>query len=657
MTSSGETGGGRVRRALLAALGVCAVLSPAYLAWRDAPAVAALEGQTLDWRFRLRGETPPGDEVLLVVIDDRAVAAAGRWPVPRAMLADAVRTLARVEAKVIAFDLLFADAEAGDGAGDRDLAAALQEAGTAVVPFAFVLSPKGGGGAPPGFVARSAFRTYSLPDRGRLARGLAPAGLVVPIAGIGEAAAGAGHVTVVLEPGGSLRHERTAVVYGEDLYPSLAIETVRLYLGLPRDAVAVRVGEEIALGDLRVGVDAEMRLAVNHYGPEQSFRTVSLSDVLAGSLPADAVRGRIVLIGATATGVGDSFVTPFSHALPGPEHFATVIDNVLHARPLIRGNGTVAFDLAAILAGALLTALAASLGGPLAAFTGGLAVLAAWAATAFFAFASARLWLDGVFPTLSILLTLGLVAAVRLGREGRLRRDAERRRTNLSRYVPPALAEALSGGAAAGHGQDTVQQAAVMFVDMVGFTRLGEHLSPAEQLALLRAFHARVEAAVGAEGGIIDKFVGDGASAVFGVSSPSPSDAARALRSARKLAADVAAWAAERQAEGNPAPAVGIGVHYGPVIVGDIGGATQRQFTVSGDTVNVASRLETLTRSLGAVILASDAVVDCARAAGGADAFAGFVELEPQPIRGRSRPVGVWAWPAEDVRSEGAGTA
>ncbi len=355
-----------------------------------------------------------------------------------------------------------------------------------------------------------------------------------------------------------------------------------------------------------------------------------------------------MLIGATATGVGDNFVTPFSRTLPGPEHFATVIDNILHGRSLVHGPDALALDLLAIILGAIVASLAASLRRPMLALATAGALLAGWSAIAFAAFAHARIWLNGVFPTLAVILTLALVSAIRLVREGRLLKDTERRRANLSRYVPPAVADAL-GGADTPYGTDTVQQAAVMFVDMVGFTRIGEHLSPAEQLALLRAFHARIEAAVTAHGGVIDKFVGDGASAAFGLASPSLEDAAKALRCARQLAADVQAWAAERAAAGRPPPAVSIGLHYGPVVVGDLGGAAQRQFTVSGDTVNVASRLEAMTRALGVVIIASDALVDCARAAGGSEALAGFVELPPQPIRGRTRPVGIWACPGGNL--------
>ncbi|MBL8659713.1 MAG: adenylate/guanylate cyclase domain-containing protein [Rhodospirillales bacterium] len=636
----------RRKTALLAALSVAIALALAAVVWREAPLVAAADGETLDWRFRLRGELAPGPEVLLVAIDDRSVGAFGRWPIPREVLAAAVRALTRDGARVIAFDLLFADAQpAAPGADpDGELANAVREAKAALVPYAFVFNDDAGGAGAPPSVARSAYRIYRLPDRNRLATSVAPRGLIAPIPVIGEAAAGAGHVSVVLADDGSLRFDRSAIVYGDDLYPSLPIEAVRLFRGLSRDAVGVRLGDGISLAGDRLPIDAEMRLAVNYYGRRGTFQTVSLADVIAAHLPGPAATGRIVIIGATATGVGDSFVTPFSRTLPGPEHFATVIDNILHHRFLIRGERALAFDLLAIVAGALLAAAAASIRRPLIAMAAAAALLLGWAAVAQATFVFGRLWLNGVFPTLAIILTLSLVTAIRLVGEGRLRREAERERTNLARYVPAAFADLLAG-ADKPFGSDKVQQAAVMFVDMVGFTRIGEQLTPPEQLALLRAFHRRVEAVISAHGGTIDKFAGDGASASFGALGPQVEDAARALRCARALAADIAAWGASH-ADRAQAPRIGIGLHYGPVVVGEIGGERQQQFTVSGDTVNMASRLEALTRSHGVVIIASDALVECARAVGESDALAGFVPLPDQAIRGRTRPFAVWAWPA-----------
>jgi adenylate cyclase len=187
-------------------------------------------------------------------------------------------------------------------------------------------------------------------------------------------------------------------------------------------------------------------------------------------------------------------------------------------------------------------------------------------------------------------------------------------------------------------------EAVVMFVDLVGFTRTAEALRPVEAMALLRAFHTLVEGIVFAHRGMVDKFMGDGVMTCFGVPDPVPTAAADALRVAFDLLAALARPVRAGD-EGGTAHrlAVGIGIHRGEVLMGDVGGATQLQFTVVGDAVNVASRLEALTRSVGTPLIASDAVVEAARC--GLDP-ALLARLAPLPeavrLRGRGKAVRVW---------------
>jgi adenylate cyclase len=148
---------------------------------------------------------------------------------------------------------------------------------------------------------------------------------------------------------------------------------------------------------------------------------------------------------------------------------------------------------------------------------------------------------------------------------------------------------------------------AVLFADVQGFTALAEGLSPQGTMDLLRGFHARMAEAVFRHQGTLDKFIGDGLMATFGTPEPGPDDAARALACARDMLATLDAWNRERAAAGEPPLAVGIGLHLGPVTTGDIGGAARFEFAVIGDTVNVASRLERLTRELGTPLVVSDA--------------------------------------------------
>ncbi|HSP96604.1 MAG TPA: adenylate/guanylate cyclase domain-containing protein [Candidatus Dormibacteraeota bacterium] len=244
------------------------------------------------------------------------------------------------------------------------------------------------------------------------------------------------------------------------------------------------------------------------------------------------------------------------------------------------------------------------------------------------------------------LVTAGSLAAL-MQRARRLverQTAAERERANLSRYFSPNLVDELAQTDQP-LGPTRQQQVAVLFADLVGFTRLAETLSPPAVIELLREFHGRMQAAVFAHGGTVDKYIGDAVMATFGTPRVGPADATNALRAALAMRDAVAAWNAARTARGAAPVAIGVGVHHGTVVLGDIGGQSRLEFAVLGDAVNVASRLERLTRELGATIVASDDVVAAARREGAADVqslLAGFSPGAPQTLRGRSGAVGVW---------------
>ncbi len=210
-------------------------------------------------------------------------------------------------------------------------------------------------------------------------------------------------------------------------------------------------------------------------------------------------------------------------------------------------------------------------------------------------------------------------------------------RANLSRYFAPTVVDALAAGSA-DIAEARTRDIAVMFVDIVGFTRLAEQMTDREVLALLRRYYAQIETAVFENGGTLDKYLGDGVMATFGTPHPGPDDARNAMR-----AAEAITRAAERldiRPGGQPL-SVSVGVHFGPATVGDVGPPRRLEFAVIGDTVNVASRLEAATREIGCRIVLSDALV---RAAGGPEeaAKAGYTRREGLVLRGRDAPVDVW---------------
>ena len=265
-----------------------------------------------------------------------------------------------------------------------------------------------------------------------------------------------------------------------------------------------------------------------------------------------------------------------------------------------------------------------------------------------------------------VALLVAGVAAIAVARSRQLVLEsvrAERARENLARYFSPDVADQL---ASKDHdlGAARRQHAAVLFADIVGFSQLSETLGPEGTIMLLREWHGRLGEIVFRNGGTLDKYIGDGLMATFGTPHPRPDDATRALQAALDMTAaarqpdageerDASRWADDAPSAGaaqppgapdspKPPPVrIGVGLHYGPVVIGDIGNERRLEFAVLGDTVNVASRLERLTRELGVDLVVSRDLADRVREEGGSAER--LVSVGERSLRGRTEPIEVLA--------------
>jgi adenylate cyclase len=374
------------RVSLLITLGLLVL----YLATGQTSLMRNVETKLLDLRIRLRGAQHPKVPIALVLIDDKSIAALGRWPWSRYHFATVVRQLAIAGARVIAFDLLFSEPEAyptrhalqairtafealdlpeqssalqefhktlamlaESEDPDTTLATALREARHTLLAFSFETEASVqrlalATSEPPPFVRAAAYRALQRAGPEPPTLPLTAGKLLLPIAPLAQAAQSIGHVKIAFDTDGTPRYEYPVVPYHDAYYPSLALQALRLYLGLALEEVQVRFGVGIQLGAIFVPTDEAMRLLINYYGPAGTFPTYSFVDVLHNRLPETAFRDTIVLIGAAATGLGDTFVTPFSMVLPGIERHATVIANALRGDALQRRDTTALLDLSAM---------------------------------------------------------------------------------------------------------------------------------------------------------------------------------------------------------------------------------------------------------------------------------------------------------------------
>jgi adenylate cyclase len=252
---------------------------------------------------------------------------------------------------------------------------------------------------------------------------------------------------------------------------------------------------------------------------------------------------------------------------------------------------------------------------------------------------------------LEITVRKGLANVAKLREMDRQRMAAERARNNLSRYFSPNIVELLAAqDEPLGAGRrETV---AVLFADIVGFTRIAEVMAPEDVLALLREFHTRMTSQIFASGGTVDQYMGDGILAVFGVPAASSNDAANALNCAETMLHALECWNDERQGRGEARLDIGIGLNYGPVVLGDVGSEHSMSFAVIGDTVNTAARFQALTRSLGTPLVVGDAVVRAVCAMSPETTAERIGRLEDRGehnLRGRANPVRLWTRKVEGI--------
>jgi adenylate cyclase len=245
---------------------------------------------------------------------------------------------------------------------------------------------------------------------------------------------------------------------------------------------------------------------------------------------------------------------------------------------------------------------------------------------------------------LEITVRKALANVAKLREMDRQRMAAERARNNLSRYFSPNIVELLAAqDEPLGAGRrETV---AVLFADIVAFTQMAELMAPEDVLAMLREFHTRMTAQIFASGGTVDQYMGDGILAVFGATEASPNDAASALNCAEMMLETLEVWNHEREEKGDARLDIGIGLNYGPVVLGDVGSEHGMSFTAIGDTVNTAARLQVLTRSLKTQLVVADAVVRAIQESSpqiAAERIGRLEDLGEHSLRGRTSPVRIW---------------
>jgi adenylate cyclase len=610
------------------------------------PFLRSLEAKALDLRFQLRGVKSPAPEVVLVVIDDRSIAELGRWPWSRKRFAEVVQRLQQAGAKVIAFDLLFTEAEANverqvmqrwrqvieasdlvlpgltrealaqffsqlEQTVDPDLALAkaLSEAGNVALAFAVVPGPAPPvphleQAFPPLAISRAAYRIlHNLgPEPPHLT--LVGRAIMAPIATIAAEAMTFGHVNVAFDADGTPRYEYPVVAYAGEYYPSFAVQVARASLGLAPEQMRVYFGEGIQLGEIRIPTDESMQLLVNYLGPRGTFPTYTFADVLRGRVPNSTFTDAVVLIGAVASGLADTFITPFEAALPGVERHATVIDNILRQDFLHRRDTTALLDLLCVVGLGLLVGWLSS---TCPTFWGSLAAVgvgAGYFMANILTFLWAGLWVNLLFPLLSVALGQSSVTLFKFLTEERQKRMI---RQAFQHYLHPTVVEQVSQNPQLLRLGGESRELTVLFSDIRGFSAIAEGCPPEALVRLLNEYLTVMTQVVFRHQGLLDKYIGDGIMAVYGAPLHDPDHAYQACHTALDMMGVLDTLRAQWRAQGLPPLNIGIGINTATMAVGNMGSDLRFDYTVMGDGVNLASRLEGANKEYGTNILISEA--------------------------------------------------
>jgi len=609
-----------------------------------------VETKLYDLHFTLRGPRDPGDQVVVVAVDEKSLATLGRWPWSRSLQADLVTALTDAGAKVIALDIILSEPEVpGElravdrisarfralglpplgGAGqalqqeldtlvrdaDRDgrLEAALRRSGRTVLPIVFEIKPGVPTSAPE--PSGSPFPSALVSFRHYDARGLYPPPSSIqaeaPIPRLAAAARELGHVNMVPDADGTTRWEALIFEYHGYYYPSLGVQAVRAALGVDAAGLKLDFGHTLEVGAIKIPLDPRNRMLIDYAGTNGTVRTLSAVDVLAGRVAPDAVRGRIVFVGTSAAGTHDLRVTPVSPAFPGVEKHANVAANILTGYFLQRPDWVELLETFGILFWPALLAWLVPRLRPMLSALSVLLLGCMFFGAVHLAFLGG-LWLPLVYPSLAMALTFVGITLYRLFAEERQRLWIKRA---FQRFVSPEVVQRLVDNPGALQFGGEVRTLTVLFTDIRDFTTYTERHPPQEVVHTLREYLTCMAGQVISHQGTLDKFIGDAVMAIFGAPVALPDHAERACRAALAMIAEMETLQAKWVAEGREPFRMGIGINTGEMVVGNLGSEQLFDYTVVGDGVNLGARLESLNKEYETKkpIIISDSTYEAAR--------------------------------------------
>jgi len=653
---------GLIRRAQQVGLAraVCFLLLFALVPLRlaDPRPLEELRARAFDFFQVLRPRQQEQRPVVIVDIDEASLKAIGQWPWPRTTVADLVTHITQLGAIAIGFDIIFAEpdrmspaiAERSFRGIDPETRAKLDslpsndEALAEAIKRSRVVVGQAGAAEPePKTAADAALQT------GFAVRGPDPSPYLVTFAGLlrnvpvlEQAAAGRGLFSINPERDGIIRRVPVIMMAQGSLVPSLSMELLRVVSG--SSAILVRVDDagvqSVAVPGLEVPTDRNGQFWV-HFNKHDPGRYVSAKDVLQGNVPPDRLAGRVVLIGTSAIGLLDLKTTPLDAAIPGVEVHAQILESVLSKSSLVNPNYAIGAELAiAVLFGLAIIIAAPMLPASIVIVLGG-CLIAGLIGLSLYLFVEHNLLIDFTYPLISSWLIYLVLTFVNYFREQKQRRQI---RSAFGYYLSPHMVEQLARSPEKLVLGGEERRMTILFSDVRGFTTISEHYKddPQGLTRLMNRFLTPLTNAIIERKGTIDKYIGDAIMAFWNAPVDDNEQEANACEAAMEMLSRAETLNSElkREAEANGGPfmplRIGIGLNTGPCVVGNMGSDFRFNYSVLGDTVNLASRLEGRTKDYRIPM-----VIGSRTAEGARQRFA-VMEIDLIMVKGKKQPEAVF---------------
>ncbi|WP_298311544.1 adenylate/guanylate cyclase domain-containing protein [Propionivibrio sp.] len=624
-----------------------------------------LDAFIYDTRLRLTTKGGVDERIVILDIDEKSLAEVGRWPWSRDTMATLVAKLFdNYKIALLGFDVVFAEPDKSSGLSSLESIAG----GVLKNDPAFQSALKGLRGELD-FDRRFAESLHNRPvvlgfyftnlDRvnrnGALPAPVLSAGTfrgrsvdLTSWSGFGgnlpefqSNAVNAGHFNPIVDFDGTSRRVPMLAEHDGQYYEALSLAMVRVLLGKPSiipgypDSGPKSGLEWLDLpadkGVLRIPVDENGASLIPYRGPQGSFNYLSASDALNGRLKHEQLAGKIVLLGTTAPGLMDLRVTPVGNTYPGVEIHANLVAGMLDADIKQKPSYVLGADIVQLSLCTLALALLLPILSPLRATLLAAGMLLVAAGLNFY------LWTSGlVMPLATVISAILALYALNMSWGYFVETRSKRQFAELfGQYVPPELVDEMARDPERYSMEGKNAELTVLFSDVRGFTSISEGLDPKELTQLMNAYLGAMTRVVQKNRGTLDKYIGDAIMAFWGAPVADADHAWHAVSTALEMQAELRTLDEPFKARGWPALRIGIGINSGTMTVGDMGSQVRKSYTVMGDAVNLASRLEGLTKQYGVGILVSDATKTLVK-------NMVYREVDRVRVKGKDEPVGIF---------------